>query len=148
MVRYVRLGGQDRPVCFSYAVAYEYERQTGKFYEQDVQTLAAQVIAAGAEHSTDDVASAARHISMVKFIDILHACLVVGYRKERMQVDFAPYDVADWLSEDRDTVTEFTAMLLEANFDLSGENQSDNDEGDTHEKKRTLGRKKSTGTNS
>jgi len=149
MVHYITLGGQERPVCFSYAVAYEYEKQTGHYYEADVAALGAQIITAGARAGTDDVATAAREISMVKFIDILYACLLVGYRKERLRIDFELYDVAEWLTDNRDTVSQFATMLLEANFDLSGENQTDDEEPDDEKKRKPpTARKKLTGTNS
>ena len=121
MIHYLTLGDAERPITFSYSVAYEYEMQTGKFYEADVQDLARQVIMAGAAIGTDDVGAAARTISIVKFVDILFTCLVVGYRKTGKPVDFSKYDVADWLGGNMDTVSRFTSLLLEANFSLPSE---------------------------
>jgi len=118
MIHFVHIGGQERPVCFSYSVAYEYEKQTGKFYEPDVQALAVQVITAGAALGTDDVATAARSISIVKFTDIMHAALVVGCRKAGQKADFSSYEVADWLGENPEAVGRLTELLLSANFNL------------------------------
>lgn len=125
MVHFVNIGGQERPVCFSYSVAYEYELQTGKFYEPDVQALAVQVITAGASLGTDDVATAARSISIIKFTDIMHAALVVGCRKEKKPVDFDKYDVADWLGQNPDAVGRLTELLLTANFNLKPDAATD-----------------------
>lgn len=140
MIHYITLGDAERPITFTYSVAYEYEMQTGKFYEADVQDLARQVIMAGAAIGTDDVGAAARTISIVKFVDILHACLVVGYRKTGKPVDFTKYDVADWLGGNLDTVSRFTSLLLEANFSLpsesGGDSESPPDPGEAGKKKR------------
>lgn len=137
MIHYLTLGDAERPVTFSYSVAYEYEMQTGKFYEADVQELARQVIMAGAAIQTDDIATAARSLSIVKFVDILHACLVVGYRKTGKPVDFTKYDVADWLGGNLETVATFTTLLLQANFNLPGESSDNGDpQADEPKKKR------------
>ena len=124
MIHYITLGGVERPLTFAYSVAYEYEMQTGKFYEADVQDLALQVVTAGAAIGTDDVATAARSLSVVKFVDILHACLVVGHRKTGKPVDFSKYDVADWAGGNMDAVSKFTTLLLQANFNLPGESDT------------------------
>ena len=118
MVHYVDIGGRERPVSFAYSVAYEYEKRTGQFYEPDVQALALQVITAGAALGTDDVATAARSISIVKFTDIAFAALLVGARKTGQPTDFTAYDVADWLGENPTAVGRLTELLLSANFNL------------------------------
>lgn len=121
MIHYLNLGDAERPLSFAYSVAYEYELQTGKFYEQDVQDLARQIVIAGMAIGTDDTGVAARGLSVVKFVDILFACLVVGHRKTSQSVTFTKHDVADWLGGNLDAVSRFTTMLLEANFNLPGE---------------------------
>lgn len=118
MMHFVDIGGRERPVCFSYSVAYEYQSQTGRFYEPDVQELAVQVITAGAALGNDDVATAARSINIVKFTDIIFAALLTGARKEKQPVDFTTYDVADWLGENPEAVGRLTELLLTANFKL------------------------------
>lgn len=127
MIHYLTLGDAERPLTFAYSVAYEYELQTGKFYENDVHSLARQIVLAGIDMGTDDTAVAARGVSIVKFVDILFACLVVGHRKTNTPVTVTRHDVADWLGGNLDAVSRFTTMLLEANFSLPGE-KSDSDE--------------------
>ena len=150
MLHYVDIGGQERPVCFSYSVAYQYEKQTGNFYEPDVQALAIQVIAAGATLGTDDVATAARTISIVKFADIIYAAFVVGGRKAKKPVDFSIDDLVDWLGENPDAVGRLTELLLTANFKLPEAGQDDEPASDAATagdgKKKTPARL--TGTNS
>lgn len=138
MVHFVDIGGRERPVCFSYSVAYEYQSQTGRFYEPDVQELAVQVITAGAALGNDDVATAARSINIVKFTDIMFAALLIGARKERQAVDFTKYDVADWLGENPAATGRLTELLLTANFKLpesGGDSESQPDSNGTGKKK-------------
>lgn len=144
MLHYVDIGGRERPVCFSYSVAYQYEKQTGNFYEPDVQSLAIQVIAAGATLGTDDVATAARTISIVKFADIMFAAFVVGGRKAKTPVDFTIDDLVDWLGENPEAVGRLTELLLTANFKLpeSGgdlESPPDSDAGKKKTPARSIG---------
>jgi hypothetical protein len=131
MVHFVDIGGRDRPVCFSYSVAYEYELQTGKFYAPDVQELAMQVITAGAALGTDDVATAARSVSIVKFTDIIFAALLVGARKEKQPADFTKYDVADWMGGNPAAAGRLTELLLSANFNLKPDAPSENGHDET-----------------
>lgn len=128
MIHYVNIGGRERPVSFAYSVAYEYEKLTGKFYEPDVQALAVQVITAGAALGTDDVATAACSISIIKFTDIIFAALLVGARKAGQPADFTAYDVADWLGENPEAVGRLTELLLSANFNLKPDAATDNGE--------------------
>lgn len=142
MIHYINLGDAERPITFSYSVAYEYELQTGKFYEQDVQELARQIVIAGAALGTDDSAKAAQSLSIVKFVDILHACLLVGCRKTATPVNFTKYDVADWLGGNPEAVARFTTLLLEANFGLPGEATDDAADPDFAEASSGKGKKK------
>lgn len=147
MVHYINIGGRERPVSFAYSIAYEYEKRTGQFYEPDVQALAVQVIVAGAALGTDDVATAARSISIVKFTDIAFAALLVGARQTGQPMDFTVYDVADWLGENQEAVGLLTELLLSANFNLKPDATTDNEQTDNEAgKKKNRGRL--TGTNS
>lgn len=146
MLHYVEIGGRERPVSFAYSIAYEYEKRTGQLYEPDVQTLAVQVITAGAALGTDDVATAARSISIVKFTDIMFAALLVGARKAGQPADFTVHDVADWLGENPAAVGRLTELLLSANFNLKADAAPDDAEAGEPGKKKNPARL--TGTNS
>lgn len=141
MIHYITLGDAERPISFDYSVAYEYEFHTGKFYENDVHSLARQIVLAGIDMGTDDTAVAARGVSIVKFVDILFACLLVGHRKTNTPITFTRHDVADWLGGNLDAVSRFTTMLLEANFSLPGEKSDEqNGEMEGETKKKSLAR--------
>jgi hypothetical protein len=147
MIHYLNIGGQDRPLSFAYSVAYDYEIETGRHYDPDIQELATQIIKAGAALNTDDIGTAARSISMVRFVDILYHCLRAGHRKTKTPVTFDKHDVADWMGEHKQAVSDFTTMLLEANFNLKpaeGEEAETNEDDDTKKKSQAP----STGTNS
>lgn len=129
MTHYITLHGEERPVTFSHAVAYEYELKTGRSYEADVAELAAQVILAGQHLGTDDVATAVRTISIVKYVDIMFAAMCVGYRKTKRAIDFTVYDLAEWLGEERQVAGTLTTMFLEANFNLKADPDNTTDPG-------------------
>lgn len=129
MVHYIHLNGEERPVTFTHAVAYEYEQQTGRSYEADVAELATQVILAGQKIGTDDVAAAVRTISIVKYVDIMFAAMLVAHRKKGMKVTFTVYDLADWLGEERQVAATLTTMFLEANFNLKADPKNTSDPG-------------------
>ena len=118
MIHHIHLGGQDRPITFAYSTAYEYELQTGKSYELDVAELAGQLIVAGANLGTDDVGTAARTISMVKYLNIAYAALRAGHFKTKTPITFTIHDVADWFGDDKQKAAQFTEMLFFANFNL------------------------------
>lgn len=138
MIHYLPLGGKDRPLSFSYANVYEYELATGRGYEYDVAELALQVIRAGQAMGTDDVGTAARGISMVRFFDVAYAALRVGHLKAGAPAAFTVHDVAEWFGADLAQVSRFTELLLEANFNLDPRDRDDDDAPADDSKKKAL----------
>lgn len=141
MIHYLHLDGEEKPITFVYSVPWEYELEhPGKFYNTEVTELCVQILRAGAaltqaisdvpDENTGTVdklismvsrANAAGGFSMVKFVDILYICLRVGHRKTGKPADFTPRDVADWIGGNNEAVGKFTTLLLQANFNLPGE---------------------------
>jgi len=117
MIKYIELGGQERPVCFDNSLAYEYELTTGNYYEHDLRALFREIAMAAASIGTDNTDVAVGQMSIVKFVDFLHCALRLGYRKTQLPIEFDAYNVADWLLNDGKAVARFTTLLLEANTD-------------------------------
>ena len=117
MVHFIELGGIERPVSFSQALAYEYELTTGNSYLRDLRQLFIEIAEVAAGMNTEDVATAASQMSVVKFVDLMHCALRLGARYERRAVDFDAYQVAEWLLGDSKAVSKLVGWLAEANFD-------------------------------
>lgn len=124
IIHYVSVGGNDRPVCFSNALAYHFELTTGKSYLSELALLFTELGQVASRSGTVDVGVAAAQISVVRFVDIMHSAFVLGARQERIQVDFDQYDVADWLMSDSTAVAQLANMLAEANIDPAAQKKT------------------------
>jgi len=124
-IQYISLGGKERPVCFSHALAYHYELTTGKSYLRDLDALFQEMVQVAAGANTDNVAVAAQNMSVVRLVDIIHAALTLGARQDRINVEFDQYQVADWLMSDRDAVGILASMLVDANIDPGAKQDED-----------------------
>ena len=82
----INIGGELRPVRFSYAALYEYEKNTGRNAIADFSTLQ------GGE------------VSVVMAADLIFSGLSLGCKSTGKAVDFTPYDVADWAFEDQSAI--------------------------------------------
>lgn len=129
MIHYIALNGVEWPICLSHALAYEYERTTGRFYEHDLRALFQDIVTEATAMGTDDAAAAAGKMSLVRFVDFFHAALRLGCRREKTLINFDEYDVADWLLSDNDAVARFTTLLLEANVDPNAKTDNDSTDG-------------------
>ncbi|HNB51102.1 MAG TPA: hypothetical protein PK530_04135 [Anaerolineales bacterium] len=117
MIHYVTIAGRERPVCFDNSLAYEYEKNLGRPYLADLAALFDDLRVVAQRVGTDDVATAALQMPIVRFVDVMHCALRLGHRKERHAIDFDEYAVADWLLDDTQAVSSLTTLLAEANFD-------------------------------
>lgn len=156
MIHYLHLDGEEKPLTFVYSVPWEYELETpGKFYNTEVTELCVQILKAGAalnnaqstkpndsantvEYLINQVsmANASGGFSMVKFVDILHICLVVGHRKTGRPVNFTKRDVADWIGGNSEAIGRFTELLLHANFNIPAPGDPDDTTGESEKPKK------------
>lgn len=80
MVHYIKFGDKERPVLFGMAALYDYERRTGKKALSEFSSIGA------------------GEVAIATIVDLAYSGLIVGHRKERRDVDFDQYDVAEWLT--------------------------------------------------
>ena len=149
MIHYATIGigdrRRERPVCFDHTLAFEFEKTTGKHYLLETKAILTELIMAGALVGTDDAATAARHVSIVRFVDFIHAGLRLGARKEKQPIDFDEYDVADWLlnpENGAEAVSQLTTWFIEATYTpapSANGKHDDADEGDAKKKTVPIG---------
>jgi len=68
-----------RPIRFGMAALYMYEQLTGRAAISDFASITAQ------------------DVKLSVIVDLVYSGLVCGYDKNKVQIDFDKYDVADWL---------------------------------------------------
>ena len=115
MTQHIELGGKERPICFTQALGYEYERTMNRSYLRDLEALFSQIAQVGQSIGTDSIAEAAANMSVVTLIDMVYCAMRLGYRRERKDIDFDQYDVADWVLPNQAAITQLTVWLVEAN---------------------------------
>lgn len=125
MTHFIELGGKERPVCFSQALGYEYERTMNRSYLRDLEALFSQIAQVGQAMGTDDIGEAAANMSVVALVDLVYCALRLGHRRERIEIDFDPYDVADWVLPDQAAIKQLTVWLVEANVIVNKEAATD-----------------------
>lgn len=128
MTHFIELGGKERPVCFDQTLGYEYERTMERSYLRDLEELFIQIAQVGHAIGTDDVGAAAANMSVVKVVDLIYCAVRLGYRREKKEVDFDSYDVADWILSNQAAMSQLTVWLVEANID-TGAKSADQDSG-------------------
>jgi hypothetical protein len=142
MVNYIKIGGKERPLAFGYAVAYAYESQTGGNYNELLFQVAGeidQVRLGAAEAKTDrDIIDAASAMHIKPITDLVLFGLKYAHRKEGVEIDFEPEDVAEWLFTDQKAMQDCVTALFESLPKPSGEI-------DTSAKKKMTARPGSTG---
>lgn len=98
MTNFIQIGGRERPVRFGMAGLYEYEQRTGRKALADFASLAGGLEA----------------VSITLMVDLVYCGLTCGARAESQNVDFTPYDVADWLTGDNATLEKVMALFAES----------------------------------
>lgn len=148
MIYHINIGGEERPLTLVYSVPWQYELDTGRYYNQDVTELCVEILRAGetvnaarenltktegAKSTVDQmidlirIANGSAGFSMVRFIDIFYVSLAVGHRKSGVPFPFTKTEIADMVMSDGAVVEIFTLLLLQANFKLKLDDADDND---------------------
>ena len=171
MIHHINIGGEDRPLTLTYSVPWQYELETGRYYNQDVTELCVEILRAGDEvnkarknfeqqgepkSNVDQmidlirIANGSAGFSMVRFIDIFYVSLAVGHRKSGVPFPYTKTEIADMVMNEGEVVEKFTLLLLQANFKLKlddpGEAEPDESATDDTAKKKSPALL--TGTNS
>lgn len=131
MITWIRIGGKQRPVCFAYSVAYDYQANTGRNYnellvqvsEMFFQSAAAVVGPDGAVDMEIDEAAillseerkkAVSKFSVVPLTDLVYYGMLYAHRREGIEVDFEAADVADWVFGDQETMNACLRLMMES----------------------------------
>lgn len=131
MITWIRIGGKERPVCFGYQVAYDYEFNTGRNYNELLvkvsdmmfQSAAAVVGNDGAvDMEIDEVAillseerkKAVSQFSVVPLTDLVYYGMLYAHRREGLETDFEPADVAEWVFSDQEAMGACMRLLMES----------------------------------
>lgn len=114
MTQWIKIGGEDRPIEFSYATAYGYESETGGNYNELIFGVVTEVEAVGAAMASNDLRAVAAAMRVKPLADLAYYGLVYGYRREKMSVDFGPADVAQWLFSDRTAMQACMTAIFES----------------------------------
>lgn len=81
MKQYINLGGKERPILFGFAGLYQYEQGTGRKALADFAQLQE------------------GEMSVTTIVDLTYHGLIAGARSSNQNVDFSPFDVAEWIGE-------------------------------------------------
>lgn len=127
MTNTINLGGKDRPISFSHAMAYHFEVTTGKKYLAELDSLFKEFAAANDDDT--DIVEAVKGISYVRLVDIAYAALTLGCREQQKNVDFDSYQVAEWLNADSGAVTSLIVALSDSLPKPDENGQAKGDEG-------------------
>lgn len=131
MITYIRIGGKQRPVCFGHQVAYDYEFNTGKNYnallvkvsDMFFQSAAAITGPDGAvDMEIDEVAilmseerkQAITEFSVMPLTDLVYYGMLYAHRREGVEVDFEAADVAGWVFDDPQAMTDCLRLMMES----------------------------------
>ncbi len=131
MITYIRIGGKQRPVCFGHQVAYDYEFNTGLNYnallvkvsEMFFHSAAAVTGSDGAvDMEIDEVAillseerkKAVAEFSVVPLTDLVYYGMLYAHRREGIEVDFEASQVAGWVFDDPNTMSDCIRLLMES----------------------------------
>lgn len=114
MTRWINIGGQDRPLEFSYAVAYDYESDTGGNYNELVFKVAKEAEAVSLAVASGDLMAIASAMSVKPIADLAYFGLLYAHRNHGITVDFTPRDVAGWLFGDRAAMQAVMITLFES----------------------------------
>lgn len=131
MITYIRIGGKQRPVCFGHQVAYDYEFNTGRNYnallmsvsEMFFQSAAAVAGPDGAvDMEIDELAilmsderkKAITQFSVVPLTDLVYHGMLYAYRREGLEVNFEASDVAGWVFDDHEAMTNCIRLMMES----------------------------------
>lgn len=113
MTQWINLGGQERPVCFGYDVAYSFEKGTGGNYNELIFKIVSQMEAVGNAMSEGDLNKVAAAMPVSNITDIVYFGMKRAYRLEGMTVDFEPDDVGGWLFSDQVALQECVLAIVD-----------------------------------
>jgi hypothetical protein len=92
----IEIGGKLRPIRFSFAALYEYEKNTGRNALQDFAQLQGE------------------NISVTIAADLIYAGLSLGCKTNGVMPDFTPYDIADWSFQSPDVIAKAMNIFTES----------------------------------
>lgn len=132
MIAYINLGGKSRPVSFGFQVAYDYEFNTGRSYNALLVSVSKMFMLA-AEYGSDglaapegmelddvakvmsgDLEKSLGQFSVVPMTDLVYYGMCYACRKEGIEVNFEPSDVAGWLFNDQDALSDCIRLMFES----------------------------------
>lgn len=114
MINWIKLGGQERPLAFGYAVAYAYETQTGGNYNELIFRVASEMEQAGKALSDNDLIRVATAVHVRPLTDLVFFGLKYAHRKEGIEIDFEPEDVAEWLFTDQEAMQACVTAMFDS----------------------------------
>lgn len=131
MITYIQIGGKRRPVAFGYAVAYDYELNTGRNYndlmvrvsemmmiaaqiKQDVSPGEMEIDEAVAIMTNEKTRRAMGAFSVVPMTDATYHGMLYAHRREGLAVDFEASDVAGWLFGDKKAMAACMKLLVDS----------------------------------
>ena len=132
MITYIKIGGKRRPISFGYQVSYDYEVNTGRNYNallmavSDMFTRSAIAMSGNesdaGEQDIEDVANfigderrkAINEFAVVPLTDLVFYGMLYAHRKEGIEIDFEPADVADWVFSDPAAMSACLRLLMDA----------------------------------
>lgn len=132
MITYIKIGGRQRPIAFGYKVAYDYEINTGKSYNELLMAVSDMFLQSAAamtgsetgaeQQDLEDVVQfmgeerrrALSQFSIVPLTNLVYYGMLYAHRKEGLDIDFEASDVAEWIFSDRAAMTSCLRILMDA----------------------------------
>lgn len=99
----IEIEGKKRPIRFSMAALYQYEKDTGRNAISDFSNI-----------------SKSGSVSLEIATDLVFAGLVAGHMAAGLKVDFSQHDVAEWAFSESDVLAKAMKMFEDA-FQPPGE---------------------------
>lgn len=142
MIHWIKLGGEERPVCFGYEVARSYELDTGGNYNELLFTIANETQQSFEAYQTGNIAGAVAARRVGPISDLVFAGLKYAYRKEGFVIDFDADDVAGWLFGDTTAMERCITAVFES---MPQPKSEEGQQQPAASKKKTIARPGSTG---
>lgn len=124
MTHWIELGGKERPIELNYAIAYDYEEDTGGNYNELVFKVVEEASRVGEAMAKNDLKEVAASMGVKNLSDIVYYALLYTHRERSLNVDFAPRDVANWLFSNQEAMTKCLMVVFESLNRDSGEGET------------------------
>lgn len=111
MTTWIKLGGKERPMRFTYDAGYKYEEETGGNWNETIFSVVLASERVKEALAAGDFLGVASAFSVKPISDLTFFALRYEHRKMGIEIDFEPEDVANWLFSDPPAMSACSAAI-------------------------------------